>query len=348
VRGALLGLAGLALALGARAWRENALPARGTAPWLLASAAGALLAFAAFTRSRSPLVTSSVNYTLLGRPELLSYDEDRTASVSVVRLGPHERALFINGLVSMELRSPVAWTEAADIALPSHPAARRVFVAGLGAGLSAGVSALYPRAQVQVVEISPAVVRALPFFDELTYGASQNTRVGLVAGDARHYLAATRERFDVILPDVYLSALTGTAYLYNVEFFRLCAARLAPGGRAALGSPLHDPLDLVIAAGFVEAFRDVRALRSPHDGLWILIGSNEPIALPGGPLLGEGVWLLEQRLARLGLAGRSLTSLASLGRHQLLDHLRGARPSTDDRPVVDYLGSLDPALALSW
>jgi predicted membrane-bound spermidine synthase len=346
VRGTLLTLAAGALALGLWATRGAAAAGGGGVRSALACASLAALGLA-LARGGTPLITHAVAYTELERPEVLFHREGRSASVAVVEVAGGDRVLFVNGLTERDKSGVEA--EPADVALLSLPAARDVFVAGLGSGRSAGVAGLYPHVRVNVVEIAPGVVRALPFFDGVTGDASRNPQVRVQVGDARHYLRVTRERFDVVLPDVFLSSVTGTAELYSVEFFQLCAARLAAGGRVAISTSLDAKgLDGVIAAGFLKVFPFVRAFQVQASVPWVLLGSLEPLRLPPEPIDGRGSPTLQRRLETLGLAGRPLAALDSVERAGLEQLLGKEQLSTDDRPVVDFLGSLEPGLALTW
>ena len=75
----------------------------------------------------------------------------------------------------------------------------------MSSGRTAGVAGLYPRVATEVVEISPAVISALPYFDEYIYRVWENPAVDIRHGDARHFLQTTNKRYDLIAPDVYVS-----------------------------------------------------------------------------------------------------------------------------------------------
>ena len=81
--------------------------------------------------------------------------------------------------------------------------------------------------------------------------------------DARHFLATTDEKFDVITSDPINSWIHGTAALYSMEYFDLCKQHLNPGGVVVQWIPLYEK-DLATAkcelGTFLEAF--------PHATLW--------------------------------------------------------------------------------
>ncbi len=90
------------------------------------------------------------------------------------------------------------------------------------------------------------------------------------AEDGRQSLAQSPEKFDIIEADALRPTSAYAGNIYSVEFFRLCAARLKPGGlMCQWGSTPR------VYRTFREAFPHV--LEMP--GRKILIGSNDPIPL---------------------------------------------------------------------
>lgn len=315
--------------------------------------AGMLLAAGLMvTRGNIPLIVDSVRYAAMDQPQILYYAEDEGASVSVTqRRDRNARGIMVNGLMAGEVEvGEVALGSISDMAMLAHPDPRSLFIAGVGSGRTAGVAGLYRGVNVLAVEISEAVISALPYLDEYTYDLTKNPAVTVRHGDARHFLMTTDQRFDVIAPDVFVSAQTGTAYLYNVEFFELCAARINPGGRVVLNVALDKDIDRVIAAGFVAAFPYVKLIEIPYAHFAFLVGSNEPIELPPAPCLRwKDEPLVIQRCLLLGLGETgSLVSRVVADRDEILRQLDGTRPSSDDHPVVDYLQFSNQFGSLSW
>ena len=83
--------------------------------------------------------------------------------------------------------------------------------------------------------------------------------VHVVHDDARHFLATTDEKFDVITSDPINSWIHGTAALYSTEYFDLCKQHLNPGGVVVQWIPLYEK-DLATAkcelGTFLDAFPD--------------------------------------------------------------------------------------------
>jgi spermidine synthase len=80
-----------------------------------------------------------------------------------------------------------------------HPKPESVLVVGLGGGVSAGALTLYPEIKrIVICEIEPRVTGATRQFAHENYSVLSNPKVEVVFDDARHFLATTRERFDII------------------------------------------------------------------------------------------------------------------------------------------------------
>ena len=108
---------------------------------------------------------------------------------------------------------------------------RRVAVIGLASGVTAGSVALHDGAQVDVIEIEPAMVEASHFFDELNHRPLERPNVRLVLDDARSFLAGTPQRYDLIISEPSNPWMSGAANLFTQEFFRLARNALSPGGK---------------------------------------------------------------------------------------------------------------------
>ena len=304
------------------------------------------------TKGPRPIVLDSLYYTQAGSPGVLHYAEDEVASVTAVKFPDGGRGLMINGLVNAQQNeSEIVQGVVVDVAMLTMERPESLYLAGIGSGRTAGVAGLYPGLQTTAVEISSAVIESLPALGSYNYHLLENPAVQAIHGDARHYLRATPQRFDLIGPDVYISTATGTAYLYNQEFFEMCAERVRPGGRVVLNVYLQQAIDRTIAAGFANAFPHVDFVRIPL-GYDLLIGSNEPITYPRQPWLR---WAdqpdLIARTQQLGITDQDSLAPFVIGRRaDLLEFLesQGARPSTDDHPTVDYLHLADPKSAWQW
>ncbi|MFM7297730.1 MAG: fused MFS/spermidine synthase, partial [Planctomycetota bacterium] len=132
----------------------------------------------------------------------------------------------------------------------AHPEPRKLACIGLGTGMTSAAMAVCG-GELVVVEISPAVIDAARRFEAWNAALHQREDVRIVADDGRAWLARTDERFDVISADPIDPCVSGSAYLYTEEYYRLGRARLAPGGLMSQWIPLYDlaPSDI---AGIVR------------------------------------------------------------------------------------------------
>ncbi len=142
----------------------------------------------------------------------------------------------------------------------SHPKPESVLVVGLGAGVTAGALTLHPEVKrIVICEIEPRVVGAAELFAKENYSALKNPKVELVFDDARHFLATTREKFDIITSDPIHPWVRGNSILFSREYYAIVKEHLKPGGLASQWVPLYETSELAIqiqAKTFMSAFAD--------------------------------------------------------------------------------------------
>jgi spermidine synthase len=165
----------------------------------------------------------------------------------------------------------------------AHPRPESVLVVGLGAGISAGTLGLHPEVRrIVICEIEPRVAGAARQFSKENYAILDDPRVEMVFDDARHFLATTRESFDIITSDPIHPWVRGNSILFSREYYEIVKARLKPGGIATQWVPLYETNEAAIQiqmATFVDAF--------PNGTVWntafsrkgydvVLVGGVEP------------------------------------------------------------------------
>jgi spermidine synthase len=198
-----------------------------------------------------------------------------------VRLRGRRRELRVDGTYASawtpgEIATRSVWDALAASVLALPPERRRsVLLLGLGAGSAARiVRALAPAARIVGVELDRDVVAAARRWFEL-----DRLRVEVVIGDAREVLASRRDRFDVVLEDVFMGR---EAELRKPEGFPLPAlahaqARLAPGGVLASNTIDEGPaVRRALAARFP---RLVEIAVAEHDNrIYVAGGADLPDA----------------------------------------------------------------------
>jgi spermidine synthase len=219
------------------------IPAFGTQRTLLASAALIGAGGAALLGRRWLLLVLGLAALLLIPPGavkaqsgLLFEDESRYQFIQVVERDGVRRLYLDEGLATHSVwrRDSVLTGGVWDtyLAVPDllgRPP-ERVAMLGNAAGTAArAYEHYYPRAQVDGVELDPAVTKAGRRF----FGLGDIGTLTVHDEDAGSFLRRTDERYDVIIVDAYRPPYV-PFYLATKEFFQLVRKRLNPGGIVAL------------------------------------------------------------------------------------------------------------------
>ncbi len=249
----------------------------------------------------------------------------------------------------------------ARLPLLLHPAPREVLFLGLGTGISAAGSLPFTGVRTRTaVELSRGAIAAAPrWFGPVNDDITDKARV--VWDDARHFLAAAGDRYDVIVGDVFHPDMVGRSALLSVQQFQRVRTRLAPGGIFVQWLALNqfDPASLKAvmrsfehvfpnAVGFIDGFRfalvgpqgafdpvaavlghmrgvseDTRQRITGGEGPWTWLGRYwGGIHVPAGPLQDEWAPYIEFRLPRARYRDDLDTATA-------LDLLLKLRPGVD-------------------
>ncbi len=235
----------------------------------------------------------------------------------------------------------------------SHPEPRTVLVVGCGSGMTTGAFLLHPTVErIVLCEMESNVIRtARQFFAKENGGVLDDPRLEIVIDDARHFLATTRETFDIITADPIHPWVRGAASLYTAEFYDLCRSRLTADGVVTQWVPLYESNSAAVKcelATFLQAF--------PRASLW----SGQNLAT-GYDLVVVGTIgdqeisprSITQRLRSNRPLQRALTEIglpnsdALLGRFAadgaiLTDWLRDAQINRDCNLRLQYLAGLTP------
>ena len=140
------------------------------------------------------------------------------------------------------------------IPLLLHKKPERVALIGLATGASASASLLHePVRRVEVLELSQAAIDAAEqYFSDANHQVFEDSRARVLEEDGRTYLSAARDRFDVIVGDLFLPWSAGVGRMYSVEHFEGVARALADGGVFCQWLPVYQlteaQLDLIQAS----------------------------------------------------------------------------------------------------
>jgi len=233
----------------------------------------------------------------------------------------------------------------AHLPLLLHPEPRSVAFLGLGTGVTAGGAMFHALERVVAVEIVPeAIVAAREHFAPANAGLMEEVRVRVIADDARHFLRATKERFDVIVGDLVVPWRAGEGALLTLEQFEAARAALADGGVFCQWLPLFQLSEMeteILLRTFLSVFPEARVWRgdfSPTEPAIALVGKKGGGAVEALPE-SERVAEMTPDPANPHLAAPGALWMHYVGTVKREDLPRGdARVNSENRPWVELLG----------
>jgi spermidine synthase len=152
-----------------------------------------------------------------------------------------------------------------------NAAPKTVLVVGFGAGVTAGSFVPYPDVQsIAICELEPIIPPASDeFFGKENNHVLGDPRARVVYDDARHFVATSPDKFDVITTDPIHPWVKGTSSLYSKEYYELVKRHLNPGGVAAQWLPVYESdKETVVTelATFFAVFPDATVWSNYLDG----------------------------------------------------------------------------------
>ena len=247
---------------------------------------------------------------------------------------PPMRIMFLDGNHQANNSPGTAFIHHRIGALPVmlHPAPTTALVIGLGGGATPGAVARY-HVDVDVVELSDAVVAGSAFFKDINFDLLSRPNVHLRVDDGRNFLMMGRKKYDVITADIILPRHAGAGALYSKEYYELVRHSLAEGGLAMQWNGADSMTEYkLLLRTFVSVF--------PYTTLWadggLMLGSTKPftISQSGYEARRKGFDFLNWDLA-------TLKRIYSAGPEEIREFLGPDGPMlTDDKPVIEYFLSL--------
>ncbi|HYV44003.1 MAG TPA: hypothetical protein VFA20_04035 [Myxococcaceae bacterium] len=331
--------------------------ARGRAP--LAAAAALALCLLVLPRGYlvrglthfSDSTTVDVREGVDGTLAVLEYDRASTCNSGLYACGPacpdfHHRQLLFGATSYASTVLPARRYMRALGHLPMllHPSPADALVICFGTGTTAAAVADDDRLRaLTLVDLNADVFDVAPDFQEVNGDVLADPRVRVSVDDARHFLAATDQSFDVIAFEPPPPRSAGAVDLYTTDFYALVKRRLRPGGVVAQWIPLgqqSDQLSRALVGALTASFE--------HATLWlparldaIVIASDAPLQ----PELIASRWSHRSpgALAEVGLGRpRVLLDTFVAGTDALRRYAAAAPALTDDRPLVELFLSADP------
>ena len=166
-----------------------------------------------------------------------------------------------------------------------HSNPKSVLIVGCGAGVTAGTFIVHPSIErIVICDIEPLIPRVVAeFFSRENYDVLRSPRVEVVYDDARHFIATTTEKFDIITSDPIHPWVKGSAVLYSKEYFELCRARLNPGGLVTQWVPFYESDRAVVQseiATFFSVFPEGTIWGNDDEGYGydtVMLGQEKPL-----------------------------------------------------------------------
>jgi spermidine synthase len=278
---------------------------------------------------------------IAGDAELLYYREGLDGTVTVKRLDG-DRYLAVNGKTDASSRGDLpTQILLGQLPLQLNRDIRDVMVIGLGSGITAGTITTNEAVEkITVLEISDEVVEASEFFNPENYRVLEHPKVEMVTADARNYLLASPETFDLIVSEPSNPWISGISNLFTAEFFRLAKSRLKPSGIMTQWFHTYSmsETDLrMILSTFSQTFTHVSIWQSLPGDL-VMMGSDEAHAVE----LGRADWQnpehpVTRELKRAGIDdGSDLLAHFVIGGDALRQYVSGAGLNTDKHPVIEF------------
>ncbi len=306
----------------------------------VALAAVAVAAFVAIAAS-TPDVMDCVSARRYPAGERLVWREEGLQTTAAVYLQPiSTHILYLDGLHQASDRAEMVRLHRLIGHLPMalHPKPARALVVGMGGGVTPGGVSQHGT-EVDLVELSAAVVNAAPWFRHVSYDVLRRPNVRLHVDDGRNYLLMATARYDVVTADLIQPEHAGAGNLYSREYFSLVRRALADDGLVMqwLGHRREVDYKLILRT-FLDVF--------PNTTLWadgqLMLGSVRPLKIDRGAFEAK-LSRAETRAALEEIDLASFTNLIALytaGPDELRAFVGDGPLLLDDRPRVEYFRSL--------
>ncbi|HUU26832.1 MAG TPA: fused MFS/spermidine synthase [archaeon] len=318
--------------------------------WLPATSTVLLLAVTAlvfYSGGLGPIVRYSIQDA--GK-EILYCKEGTQASISVLRNFTGDRELNING-------ESTAYTGFEDLVIHKllahlpillHPNPKSFLAVGFGFGSTVYTANRYDLRRVECVELVPDEILTAKYFIPENHGVLDSPNVKIVFDDGRNLILRSSANYDVISFNAIHPKLSPT--LYTLDFYRLCAKALAPGGTICAWLPANG-LSLVEFKSLLRSFAEV----FPHVSLWynnpanvILLGTSEPFKIDY-QLFSKSLSAskVRENLREVRLEQPlSFLSLFMMGEKRLRALTQDAPLNTDANPIIEFSRTMAPTVPL--
>ena len=270
------------------------------------------------------------------RSETLVWREEgaqTTVAIHERRGSTPMRVMYLDGNHQANDSPATAFVHHRIGALPTmlHQQPATALVVGLGGGATPGAVARL-NVDVDVVELSRAVVDGSAFFKNINFDLLSRPNVRLHVDDGRNFLLMNRKKYDVITADIILPRHAGAGSLYSREYFELVRQSLADGGLVMQWNGGDSATEYkLLMRTFMSVF--------PHTTLWgdgsLMLGSITPFTF--------SQTAYEARRTKFEQFPWDLATLKRIyvaGTDEVKAFVGDGPILTDDRPVIEYFLSL--------
>lgn len=290
--------------------------------------------------------------------DLVFYKEDPTATVTVHKRGPDRLIIDLNGLNVAGTSFNFLTTQKiqAHLGLLLHPNPKRVMQIGFGSGGTCHSVSQHKSVKViDCVELCPAVIEAAKYFLPSNHRVLENPIVHLTIEDARNYVLATPERYDIILSDSIHPTYAGNGTLYSQDYFELCKNKLNPGGYVSFWLPLYllsvrDYKTIIKTFQSVFPYVSIWHVNSAIEAYTIVIGRVEPFSID--------IARLREKIKDSSIA-RDLASVSAYDEFDIMSYfVMGPEKArifasegdinSDDRPFIEFRAPKSMSRRRTW
>ena len=280
--------------------------------------------------------------------EVLEAWESNHGIVSVARLMGNLRLRYNNNYTLGNSMAFVEGRRQAELPLMVHRSPKSVLFIGLATGITPGASLSFPVEKVTVCELVPDVVAASKkYFGKYTNGLFSDSRVRIAIEDGRNALAGEREKYDVIIGDLFFPWKAGSGSLYTIEHFRSVKRRLSDGGLYCQWLPLYQLSRkefFCITRTLLETFPQVTLWRGDFyqdRPIAALVGHADTSPLDPDAMERSSRYLAAPRDRSPDTVTDASPFLYYAGNLTAnRETFTGAPINTDDRPLIEYLAPM--------
>ena len=212
---------------------------------------------------------------------------------------------------------------------------------GLGMGVTAGLLGAGEQiAHTTVVEISPTLMDAAPYFDEVNFGLADNPRITVLPIDGFKYFARIEDGLDIVISIPSVLWVTGVENLFTPDYYRMVDRALRDDGIFMQWIPLYniDPETFrTVLTNLTEVFAEFQLYRVSPTEVGIL-ASQRPLSLEAAaPRLAEPA--IQEACAKLQFYEVEQLSLLHLTQGSTVKVLAGTGPvgtHTLSHPTLSY------------